>query len=117
MSPFEPPRVDGRDYEEIVREFRWRLPSRFNLGTCVDRHPAGRLGLLYLPGAGGEARRYTFGELAAQSNRVANLLSSGLGLERGARVARRAVSTAGLARDHVPGGRCPYARSCPSRPV
>ena len=87
MSPFEPPRVDGRDYEEIVREFRWRLPSRFNLGTCVDRHPAGRLGLLYLPGAGGEARRYTFGELAAQSNRVANLLSSGLGLERGARVA------------------------------
>jgi acetyl-CoA synthetase len=87
MSRFEPPRVDGRDYEEIVREFRWRLPSAFNLGTCVDRHPAERLGLLYLPGPGRQARRYTFGELAAQSNRVGNLLGAGLGLERGARVA------------------------------
>ena len=60
----------------------------FNVGSaCVDRHPPHRAGLLHLPPTGGEPRRYTFGELAALSNRVANLLHAGLGLERLDRVA------------------------------
>lgn len=88
MTPFEPPRVDGRNYDEIVRNFRWRLPTMFNIGSaCVDHHPPGRTGLLYVPPTGGDERRYTFGELATLSNRVAHLLRSGLGLERQDRVA------------------------------
>jgi acetyl-CoA synthetase len=78
--------LTGRTYAEIYRRFQWRLPELFNIGVaCSDAQPARRRALIYVPPEG-EARRYTFGDLAKLSNRVANLLR-GLGLEQGDRVA------------------------------
>jgi acetyl-CoA synthetase len=82
---FTPFPLAGESYAEISGRFRWRVPERFNIGTaCTDALPADALALIHV--AGGTARRYTFGELAELTNRVANLLR-GVGLERGDRVA------------------------------
>ena len=76
-------------YEALYRDFRWRIPDRFNIGVAVSdawaAHDPDRAALLdYLPD--GEPRRLSFGELAAQSNAFANALrASGVG--RGDRVA------------------------------
>ena len=81
----EPVPLEGGSYEELRRRFRWRVPHRFNIGSaCTDAHAPDRLALLHVDG--GRTARYTFGDLAALSNRVANLLV-GLGLRRGDRVA------------------------------
>ena len=53
--------------------------------ACTDAQPARRLALLHLPREG-DAKRYTFGDLAVLSNRVANVYA-GLGLAPGDRVA------------------------------
>jgi len=76
-------------YEALYRDFRWRIPERFNIGVSVadawaERDP-GRTALLdYRPGV--EPLRLTFGELSAQSNAFANALRS-RGVGRGDRVA------------------------------
>jgi len=82
---FTPFPLTGDTHSEISGRFRWRVPERFNIGTaCTDALPAGRLALIHVAGA--DARRYTFGELADLTNRVANVLC-GVGLERGDRLA------------------------------
>jgi acetyl-CoA synthetase len=86
VQRFEPFPLDGSSYAEIYRGFRWSVPERFNIGTaCTDAQPAGRLALLQVQ-RDGEAKRYTFGDLAVLSNRVANVYA-GLGLAPGDRVA------------------------------
>lgn len=78
-----------RDYETLYRDFRWRIPERFNIGTAIAdawaaREPE-RVALLdYVPQ--GAPRRLTYGELARQSNALANALSA-RGVRRGDRVA------------------------------
>jgi acetyl-CoA synthetase len=86
LTAFEPPATPGRTYDEIRRRFEWRLPARFNVGAACVRHPRDRLALLHVPPTG-EPRRFTFGDLDGLTNRVANLLRAGLGLEPGDRVA------------------------------
>jgi acetyl-CoA synthetase len=82
---FRPFPLTGETYTQISGRFRWRVPQSFNIGTaCIDALPASRLALIHV--AGGKARRYTFGELADLTNRVANVFC-GVGLERGDRVA------------------------------
>jgi acetyl-CoA synthetase len=76
------------DYEKLCRDFRWKIPSRFNMATaCCDRHAdgSGRSALIYVD-EDGSSRRMSFDELAACSRRFANVLKSD-GLERGDRVA------------------------------
>lgn len=76
-------------YESLYRDFRWRIPERFNIGVAVAdawaaRDP-GRTALFdYRPGE--EPLRLSFGDLAAQSNAFANALRS-RGVGRGDRVA------------------------------
>lgn len=76
-------------YEALYRDFRWRIPERFNIGVSVadawaERDP-GRTALFdYSPG--GEPLRLTFGELADRSNAFADALRS-RGVGRGDRVA------------------------------
>jgi acetyl-CoA synthetase len=78
------PRADS--YDTLVRDFRWQVPARYNIGVDVaDRQPADRLALVYLD-EHGAARRYRFGEIARLSNRLANLFAAA-GLARGERVA------------------------------
>jgi acetyl-CoA synthetase len=74
-------------YREIYDDFRWDIPSRFNMAAaCCDRWAAeeGRLALIH-ERADGAARRYTFRDLQRLANRTANLLT-GFGLERRDRV-------------------------------
>lgn len=82
---FQPFPLTGKSYAEIHGRFRWRLPEHFNIGVaCTNALPADRLALIDVSAK--PARRFTFGELAALTNRVANVLC-GVGLERGDRVA------------------------------
>ena len=77
------------DYATLVRDFRWRIPERYNIGVdCCDKwaaaHPH-RMALIHL-GADGLSEHYSFGRLRALSNRAANALRA-LGVQRGDRVA------------------------------
>ena len=82
--------LERRDnYSDLYRDFRWQIPVRFNLGVAVcDRWAAGepdRIALIeYRPGR--ESRNFSYGELAARSNALANGLRAG-GVRRGDRVA------------------------------
>jgi acetyl-CoA synthetase len=80
---------DSRDYDELVRRFRWQVPARFNIGVDVcDRWAAAepqRTALLHVrPDGAVEEIRY--GSLRQSSNRLANLLRA-RGITRGDRVA------------------------------
>jgi acetyl-CoA synthetase len=82
--------LERRDsYASLIRDFRWTIPERFNIGTAVsDRWVASdpNRTALYDYRAEGEADRLSFGELAARSNALANGLRA-LGIRRGDRVA------------------------------
>jgi len=74
-------------YREIYDAFRWEVPARFNIAVaCCDRWAGDpqRVALIHEQ-PDGAARRYTFAELQALSNRCANMFV-GLGLQRGDRV-------------------------------
>jgi acetyl-CoA synthetase len=74
-------------YEDLQRQFRWRIPDRYNIGVdACDRHADGtnRLALTYLAESGA-VLRYGFDDLKALSNRLANAFL-GRGLVRGDRV-------------------------------
>ena len=77
-------------YDAACRAFCWDIPAGYNIGVdVVDRHVAAghgdRLALVYL-GENGAPERYSFGDIARQSNRLANLLLAH-GIRRGDRVA------------------------------
>jgi acetyl-CoA synthetase len=73
------------DYESLRAGFRWRLPAVYNLGIDVaDRHPRGSDAIIATDGRN-VLRRVSFGELADDSNRLANALSA-LGVRPGDRV-------------------------------
>lgn len=75
----------GATYDSLVEDFRWRVPDPFNIGVaCSDAQDQDALALIEV--VDGQAREYTFGDLSARSNRLANGLR-GLGVERGDRVA------------------------------
>jgi acetyl-CoA synthetase len=73
-------------YEELRASFEWRLPETVNIGVEVaDRHPRDAPAILVTDGRE-VTRAATFGELADDSNRVANALAAN-GVEPGDRVA------------------------------
>lgn len=77
--------TSGATYESLVEDFRWQIPDPFNIGVaCSDAQDQKALALIEV--VDGRAREYTFGDLSAYSNRLANGLRS-LGVERGDRVA------------------------------
>ena len=76
----------GQTYNDVAQAFRWDVPAHFNLGAaCADLQQPGATALTHLT-ADGTSSSYTFGQLAALSNRMVNCLL-GLGLHRGDRVA------------------------------
>jgi acetyl-CoA synthetase len=86
------------DYAEMRRTFSWDAIRTELLGTAtdlniaqlaVDRHATGnrasRVALRWLSKTAGQVRNITFGELASQTNRFANVLRK-LGIGKGDRV-------------------------------
>src|SRR4029079_19303212 len=68
---------ESRSYQEICRQFRWRVPPQINIGVEVcdrwaERDP-GKLALIAV-GADGGARDISYGWLRETSNRLANAL-------------------------------------------
>ncbi len=79
---------DARDYDQLVREFRWSVPERFNIGWDVcGRHALERQRFaLYFEDDDGTTGAYTFWDLQQQANRLSNALAA-LGCRAGDRVA------------------------------
>jgi len=76
-------------YDDIMRRFRWSIPAAYNIATDIcDAWAAtepGRRALTFRD-ARGLDDHWTYGRLAADANRLANVLR-GLGIARGDRVA------------------------------
>lgn len=68
---------DIRDYESLRAAFRWRIPQRYNIGVdCCDRWAAAdpdKIAILELQ-PDWSVSPVSYGELRAQSNRLANAL-------------------------------------------
>jgi acetyl-CoA synthetase len=74
-------------YQSLCREFRWRIPQRYNIGVDIcDKWADGsaRPALIYEK-HDGTVQRYSFDEMRRLSNRTANLFSA-RGLGRNTRV-------------------------------
>ena len=76
-------------YDDILRDFRWKIPASFNMGEAVsdawaEREPE-RICLQHFS-ADGRHLAMTYGDLATQSSSLANGLKA-LGLARGDRIA------------------------------
>jgi acetyl-CoA synthetase len=80
---------DRDDYAQLISDFRWEIPERFNIGRAVADDWAvsepGRLALQHFS-PDGYHREMTYGQLRDQSNRLANALQA-RGIGRGDRVA------------------------------
>jgi acetyl-CoA synthetase len=75
----------GATYRELRAEFAYPIPERFNLGVdAIDAQNPHASALIYEEPSG-TVRRYTFGELARLSNRLANAFAA-IGVGRGDRV-------------------------------
>ncbi|CAN5118081.1 acyl-CoA synthetase [soil metagenome] len=75
-----------KSYDEMIAEFRWEVPERYNLAAdTVDKHPDGKLAMVWEDWRGNR-RDVTFGEVKDTANRLANVLAS-VGVEPGDRVA------------------------------
>jgi len=85
MSLFE---NENRSFEQLRRDFEWRVPEHYNIGVDVcDKH-SGRTDrpALVLENADGRTYSVSFDELKARSDRLANALRA-LGVVKGDRVA------------------------------
>ena len=86
-------------YQAHYDAFRWDIPARYNIGVDVcDRHAAGTA--LIIEDAAGTIRRYSFPDITALSNRLANVFV-GVGLARGDRVAVLLPQSLEVALTHV----------------
>ena len=68
----------GRTYDEVYRSFRWEIPQRFNIGHAIcdlhaERTPEAPA--LLHEQSDGTLRTWSFGEIAANASRCANVLA------------------------------------------
>ena len=81
--------ADWDSYEQLRESFEWEVPETFNTATYVcDRWAdlKAELPAVYAETQGGERHEYSFGEVAALANRLANYLAD-RGVGAGDRVA------------------------------
>jgi acetyl-CoA synthetase len=79
--------LGGKTYDEVCRNFKWKIPEYYNIGVDVCDKWAGdrqRLALIYIDPQG-EEQRYSFRALKDYSNQLANTLKAH-GVERTDRV-------------------------------
>jgi acetyl-CoA synthetase len=70
--------IGGGSYREVMRNFHWQLPERFNIAAAIcevhaQRTPAATA-LIY-EAADGAVRHWSFAEISAAANRCANVLA------------------------------------------
>ena len=78
----------GKTYAEVISQFHWKIPRRFNIAhACCERWAdgSGRIALIHADPLGRIAT-FSFDALNAMTNRLANLLVA-QGLKHGDRVA------------------------------
>lgn len=78
----------AESYKQLVSQFQWQVPERFNIGVdACDKWAdgSGRLALIFEKSDGAQTR-YSFDDIKAQSNRLAHSLTRH-GVARGDRVA------------------------------
>lgn len=92
-------------YEQLRNEFRWSIPTYYNIGTDIcDRHaPGNPLALVYLTDTG-EERHFGFDDIRRWSNRFANVLR-GFGIAPGDRIGVLLPQSPETAVAHVTGFR------------
>lgn len=75
------------NYDQLCRDYVWDIPKHFNIGVAAGRYGLMEPGkvALYYENDSGSSRQYSFGQLHADSNRLANALI-GAGVGRGDRV-------------------------------
>ncbi|MGQ3353000.1 MAG: AMP-binding protein [Phreatobacter sp.] len=92
-----------RDYDALVRDFRWQVPARYNIGTDVCTRWAlaepDRVAILWKK-PDGRVEPITYGRLEDASNRLANVLVT-KGVKRGDRVALVLAQGAAAAIAHI----------------
>lgn len=77
--------VESFEYEQLFDEMHWDAPSRLNIGLeAIDRHPDDDVALRHVDPDGADSA-FTYGDIATESNRFANVLDD-LGVEFGDRV-------------------------------
>lgn len=95
------PRLNN--YDDIYRQFRWRVPTRYNIGVDVcDRwaeQEPGRLAILHAR-PDGRDDAISYGALRETSNRLANVLCAH-GIARGDRVAILLPQAPEVAASHI----------------
>ena len=94
---------DIRDEKQLHAAFRWDIPARYNIGVAVcdrwaEREPE-RLALLDVADDG-TVKRVSYGDLRAQSNRLANLLVAS-GIAQGERIAILLPQSREVAESHI----------------
>ncbi|MBV9393701.1 MAG: acyl-CoA synthetase [Methylobacteriaceae bacterium] len=80
---------DIRNYDRLMREFRWNIPARYNIGVDVCDRWAARApdqAAILEVNTRGDVTPIIYRELRKRSNRLANALAS-RGVKRGDRVA------------------------------
>ncbi|MSQ13445.1 MAG: acetate--CoA ligase [Dehalococcoidia bacterium] len=79
----------GFTWDAVAKELGWLPGGDLNKAyLCIDRHANGPLAsklAMIWEGKGGEEERYTFADLKAETNRIANALAQ-LGVKKGDRV-------------------------------
>jgi acetyl-CoA synthetase len=92
-----------RDYDALVRDFRWQVPARYNIGTDVCTRWAlaepDRVAILWKK-PDGRVEPVTYGRLEDASNCLANVLVT-KGVKRGDRVALVLAQGAAAAIAHI----------------
>ncbi len=93
----------AKDFDTLTRQFRWQVPSRFNIGvSACDRWAAddpARLAILHVH-ADGRSEKIGYGHLREMSNRLANVLRAH-GVARGDRVGIMLPQTPEVAAAHI----------------
>jgi len=78
----------AQDYKTLIREFRWQIPPRYNIGVDISdkwaAHEPDRPAIIHVS-ADGRTETFSFGWLRETSNRLANALRAH-GIARGDRI-------------------------------
>jgi acetyl-CoA synthetase len=80
---------DTRNYDRLIRQFRWQIPARYNIGVDVCDRWAARApeqAAILEVNARGDVTPVTYGQLRERSNCLANALTA-RGVTHGERVA------------------------------